>query len=1708
MEHTQAVQSNHNEFDLPHSLSVAERTAYTQFISHAIQTPGMNKSDLLSSITLTTDASAAPLSVLSTLLASIPGPWPTFDLLCCYAKLWKQLPESSKRGSFSSESQLLDRISLQIKNTYTGIHSLLPQSDKPAILDAVSSNVLSHQSLSAFVQHFSLPVTAKHDRKPVIALALPNGPLLGVAILATTAYYTAAPMSVATGGEQFRSDILQSGASVILAIRSDISRLGLSDPWVLEAGIEVILLDVNGDSTFNMTYVDLSPVIPVMGNTPNGPDDIALILFTSGTSGKKKVVPYTVHTMVSGIAFVIESWGLTQTDICMNMMPLFHVGGIIRNLFAPILAGGSTICCPAFDANLFWDVVEDRQPTWYYASPSMHSVILEESQNRPEALSKSNIRLICNAAGGLLPSLACTLRDTFSCIVLPSYGMTECMPISSPPLTYKLDRSGTSGTSVGPDLAILDGNDKKLPIQTVGRIAVRGAPVFDGYLKEGNVIDKSCFTADGWFDTGDMGYLDADGYLFVTGRSKEVINRGGELISPFEVEEAIVIAASREDSPLFGRASAALAFSMPHDVLQEVVGIVLVTPAGAKRADIKTVHDAVKDSLGQVKWPAYIVYMEDLPKNNNKILRIKLAERLDLGEITDETPLADRHFEATCPPPNTALSQKIRGSVCSSDLTLVSRKLSEAVGSNIDVCVRKASHDGYPEAFFAPRKDSGYTPSLQSIPSFDVVLRTQLEGYMIPSKFHILDTPLPRDEQGSVDDAQLESLIQVGTGLDNIDDTMSPTERTIAHVFVRILSCNAEELTSESDFFELGGDSLRAGRLLSELRKEFNIRLPINLLFTHSRISSLASNIDKLRVEKSDDEKKDGYQVDVNVVNQGCDKTYSSTNFFLMVLQLIPIVLLYPMRRALTWTIFMYALTETRDWVTSNYLGGRLFNLILALGVGRACSAVIFPCIGITVKWVLIGKYKEGLHPMWGPYHTRWWFVDKTLTACGRGVFGTTDFTLIWYYRIMGAKIGKGVKIATSATIREFDLLEIGDGANLDKCICRGFAAERNTSMYLGRIRLGKMSSVGLGSIVAPGTSLPEDACIGPNSSSWETSDANEENRNLSSSKVPGTHFLLELLVITPVSAIVTLLRAGPWIGGLAGIVMIQPQASTDKVKSIIDWFAAPNRIGFHYLALIFNNYFGPMAWFMVAWALKKVLDAAFGRLSPGPAASRSQGQRFKMAMLKKVVPMSTFHKLTEIFGAHYEVTSRLYRSMGAKIGKRVYWPGTGPAFQDFDLLDIGNDVVFGSRSHIVTSDGIGSAVVKIGDGAMIADRVTLLPGASVGKGAVFGSGALTRRNQHYGQDTVWVGSKAGEAICLSGGADTQGNVSQEDLRKELSEKDSKSLPEISLQSTPNPGWMDDEKHSFTTPNMSSRASLASFQASQQNATSTPFGRAFYEGKAPYRVFGIFTIFLYSSFVTIFTSVYWNVATTSSVQVVARIIDHTEWDFVADGHAYRPVLIFALFTFSISILMTVQAVVAIATVIIAKWLIMGRRKAGNYDWDKSSYCQRWQLFLTIEKLRRHCYGGHGILGLLTGTHFVVLYFRALGATIGKDCAIFAGGLPSLMFTEPDLLTLGDRVSVDDASLVSHINSRGVFNLNPLVVGDRSVLRSGARLLSGAQMGKDSVLLEHTLVMAGDVVDDGCTYQGWPGDSFRGERAPLSSAHKEQQKQQHGAVEEV
>lgn len=280
------------------------------------------------------------------------------------------------------------------------------------------------------------------------------------------------------------------------------------------------------------------------------------------------------------------------------MMPLFHIGGIVRNVLSPLLAGGSVIPCKNFDPVLFWDTLFSVNFTWYYAAPTMHHAILLEAENRPKPLPVSTVRFIANAAGGLLPVLAESLKITFGATILTSYGMTECMPISSPTQAYKMNPTGTSGQQVGPDIIVTDEDHiSELPRGDMGNILIRGAPCFGGY--EGNAASnaEAFFTVNGkpgWFDTGDTGYMDSAGFLFISGRSKEIINKGGETISPFEIEEVIVQHPCVKET---------LAFSAPHDTYQETVGVVIVSRKDKPRPDLQTLHKYLDSRLHRSKWP-------------------------------------------------------------------------------------------------------------------------------------------------------------------------------------------------------------------------------------------------------------------------------------------------------------------------------------------------------------------------------------------------------------------------------------------------------------------------------------------------------------------------------------------------------------------------------------------------------------------------------------------------------------------------------------------------------------------------------------------------------------------------------------------------------------------------------------------------------------------------------------------------------------------------------------------------------------------------------------------------------------------------------------------------------------------------------------------------------------------------------------------------
>ena len=281
---------------------------------------------LFKSIPLSHEASCVPLACLSFILRIIPDSWLVFDLIRCHSRLWQALPENVKSGNDPKFSTLVDESLKQVKNSYQNLLELLhSDSDKPAISETQHHKSFSHRALSRFINDFRVPVPIYNGTKPTVVIALPNGHLLALACLAVATYYTAAPINSTNGAEQFRSDVLHTNSKTILVCRLDLERLGLYDSWIAEASIEVFVVDEKPDMTFNLSPLNMPSQLSDGPRIQNRPDDLAFVLYTSGTSGNKKAVPLSLHNLVSGVAFVIESWHLTENDVCLNMMPLNHV---------------------------------------------------------------------------------------------------------------------------------------------------------------------------------------------------------------------------------------------------------------------------------------------------------------------------------------------------------------------------------------------------------------------------------------------------------------------------------------------------------------------------------------------------------------------------------------------------------------------------------------------------------------------------------------------------------------------------------------------------------------------------------------------------------------------------------------------------------------------------------------------------------------------------------------------------------------------------------------------------------------------------------------------------------------------------------------------------------------------------------------------------------------------------------------------------------------------------------------------------------------------------------------------------------------------------------------------------------------------------------------------------------------------------------------
>jgi oxalate---CoA ligase len=455
----------------------------------------------------------------------------------------------------------------------------------------------------------------RNDR---IALALPNGPEMAVAFLASAAGCTAAPLNPAYRAEEFEF-YLTDLAARLLIVEADKASPAIEVAQRL--GVPVLRLSAHAAGpagTFTLTQsIERQPAAAA---GPARADDIALVLHTSGTTSRPKIVPLSQRNVCTSAANVRSTLALGAADRGLNIMPLFHIHGLIAGLLAPLSAGGEVFCTPGFDALHFFRWMEEAHPTWYTAVPTMHQSILTRAARHAEVIRANRLRFIRSSSSALPPQIIGEMEAAFDSVVIESYGMTEAAhQMTSNPLPPARRKPGTVGVAAGPEVAIMDAQGNLLPPGATGEIVIRGPNVTAGYQNNPKANGEA-FT-HGWFRTGDQGMMDGEGYLSITGRLKEIINRGGEKISPREVDDVLM------DHPAVRQV---VTFAMPHDKLGEDVAAAVVLREGASATE-RELRDFAGKRLAPFKVPRSIVFLDEIPKGaTGKLQRIGLAAKLGL----------------------------------------------------------------------------------------------------------------------------------------------------------------------------------------------------------------------------------------------------------------------------------------------------------------------------------------------------------------------------------------------------------------------------------------------------------------------------------------------------------------------------------------------------------------------------------------------------------------------------------------------------------------------------------------------------------------------------------------------------------------------------------------------------------------------------------------------------------------------------------------------------------------------------------------------------------------------------------------------------------------------------------------------------------------------------------------------------------------------
>lgn len=453
-------------------------------------------------------------------------------------------------------------------------------------------------------------------RNDVVGIVTPNGPMAATSFLSVSNAATAAPLNPTYREAEFEfyMDDLEMKAIVIPEGGS-----GAAEKVATTRGITIIRPNPTPEQGAGAFEIDSQESLKERARL----DDVALILHTSGTTSRPKMVPLTHRNLAASAVHIADTLRLTPEDRCLNVMPLFHIHGLVAAVLASLYAGASVVCTPGFAAPEFFGWLELCRPTWYTAVPTIHHAVVERAA-REGGIAPASLRFARSSSSSLAPQLMQDLEGALGVPVIEAYGMTEAAhQMASNPLPPGVRKPGSVGPAAGPQVAIMSESGEILPSGEEGEIVISGPNVMDGYAA--NPAANAEAFEDGWFRTGDLGWIDSDGYVSISGRKKEIINRGGETISPREIDEALL------DHPSVMQV---LAFAVPDRRLGEQVAAAVVVDPAAGEVSEHDIRRFAQLKLSDAKVPRRIVFLDEIPKGpTGKLQRIGLAERLGISEL-------------------------------------------------------------------------------------------------------------------------------------------------------------------------------------------------------------------------------------------------------------------------------------------------------------------------------------------------------------------------------------------------------------------------------------------------------------------------------------------------------------------------------------------------------------------------------------------------------------------------------------------------------------------------------------------------------------------------------------------------------------------------------------------------------------------------------------------------------------------------------------------------------------------------------------------------------------------------------------------------------------------------------------------------------------------------------------------------------------------